>query len=112
MITNPQTLQLDSNPNQAWQASVLVDGAVQTLFVNLRYNEIAQYWAASIFDSNQSLLIDSLPLLTGLNLLRQLGYLAIGSIIIVNVSGVTEPNFPNNLDLGSDFVLVWADTGA
>lgn len=109
-ITNPQLIQLDSNPNQSWQVSVLIDGAVQTFFIQLAYNEIAQYWVMTISDSNQNVLVSSLPLVTGLNLLQQFSYLEIGSLFIVNVSGVEAPNYPNNTDLGTDFMLFWADT--
>jgi len=103
-----QLIPLDSAPNQTWQVSVSVNGGVQTFFVILRYNEIAEYWAMTIEDSNQNLLLDSQPLLTGLNLLRQFQSLQIGSIYILNVSGVAVDS-PNSTDLGSDFQMIWAD---
>jgi hypothetical protein len=103
-----QLIPLDSAPNQTWQVAVSVNGGVQTFFVILRYNEIAGYWAMTIEDSNQNLLLDSAPLVTGLNLLRQFQSLLIGSIYILNVSGVAQDS-PNNLDLGSDFQMIWAD---
>jgi hypothetical protein len=103
-----QLIPLDNAPNQTWQVSVSVNGAVQTFFVILRYNEIAGYWAMTIEDSNQNLLVDSLPLLTGLNLLRQFQSLQIGSVFILNVSGVAQDS-PDNTDLGSDFQMIWAN---
>jgi hypothetical protein len=104
-----QQIPVDSQPNQTWQVSVQVGGAVLTFFVALSYNEIALYWVMSIFDSNQNLLLSGIPFVTGLNLLQQFGYLGLGSIYIVNVSGVQQPNYPNNQDLGKDFQMVWAD---
>jgi hypothetical protein len=103
-----QIVPLDNSPNQTWQVSPLIDGATQTFFVALRYNEVANYWCMTIDDVNGNLLLDSVPLVTGVNILQQHAYLEIGSIFIINVSG-TALDLPNNTDLGTDFVMVWAD---
>ena len=109
-----QIIPLTPVPNQNFQIALNVDAGVLTLNMDLRYNEVADYWVLSVFDSVQNLIIDSLALITGdfpaANILGQFAYLGIGSAFVVNASQVTDPNFPNNLDLGSDFVLVWSDT--
>jgi hypothetical protein len=66
-----QVIPLDDSPNQTWQVSLNINGGITTLFVELNFNEIAGYWAMSIFDINQTLLASGVPLLTGLNLLEQ-----------------------------------------
>jgi hypothetical protein len=104
-----QVVPTDSSPNQAWQVAVTINGGASQFFVILRYNEIGNYWAMTLSDSNQNLLVDSLPLVTGTNLFGQLQYLNIGSVYIVNASNVPTPDYPNSLDLGTDFVLVWSD---
>lgn len=103
-----QLVPLDNAPNQTWQVSVAVNGGVQTFFATLRYNEIAGYWAMTLQDANQNLLLDSVPLLTGLNLTHQFQSLGIGDVYILNVSGVAQDS-PTGADLGTDFQLVWTD---
>lgn len=109
-----QIIPLTSDPNQTFEAVVSIDGSVSTFFLNLRYNEIAAYWVLTINDSQNNLLLNSIPLVTGNvpsgNILKQFAYLNLGSIFILNVSGVPAPDFPNNNDLGTDFVLLWTDT--
>jgi hypothetical protein len=104
-----QLIPLDSAPGQAWQVAVNINGSTSLFFVTLNYNEVGNFWEMTIEDSNQNLLLDSLPLVTGTNLLGQFAYLGIGSLYIVNASGVATPNYPNNTDLGTDFVMVWGD---
>jgi hypothetical protein len=104
-----QIIPLDNSPNQTWQASVQINGVVVTFLVVLSYNEIAEYWVMKIYDSSQNLILSNVPLVTGLNLLRQFQYLQIGSLFLVNVTGTTLLNYPDNTDLGTDFKLVWSD---
>jgi len=88
-----QTVPLDNSPNQFWNISVSVDGKSIPLQVALRYNEIAQYWVATIYDQNGNLLLDSVPFVTGVgksqNLLAQFAYLKIGSATVFNASRVS-----------------------
>lgn len=103
-----QIIPLDDSPNQTWQTTVSINDGVATFFVTLRYNEIAGYWAMTLQDANQNLLVDSWPLVTGLNLFQQLDYLGIGSMYILN-TGNANTNYPNNQNLGNQFTMVWAD---
>lgn len=104
-----QVIPLDTNPNQTWQVAVSINGLVVNFFVLLQYNEIAQYWSMNIYDNSQVLLLAGIALVTGLNLLRQFQYLGIGSLYILNASGIASPNFPDDTNLGSDFVMLWGD---
>lgn len=104
-----QLVPLDSNPNQTWQAGVSINGGVSSFTVTLSYNEMANVWEMTLLDASGNLLLSSMPLVTGTNLLGQFQYLGAGSMYILNASNVVVPNFPNNADLGSDFVLVWGD---
>ena len=109
-----QIIPLTTAPNQTFTVSLSVDGATVDLGMILRYNEVARYWVLSIYDTIGALLLDSLPLITGSfpagNILGQFAYLEIGSAYVINASQVASPDFPNNGDLGTDFVLLWDNT--
>jgi hypothetical protein len=104
-----QLVPTDSNPNQTWQVTVSINGAVSTFTVTLNYNPVGQYWSMSLFDASGNLLLSSMPLVTGTNLLGQFQYLFSGSVWIINASNVTTPNYPNDQDLGTDFQWLWGD---
>ena len=59
------------------------------------------------------LLIDSLPLITGsypaADLFAQYKYLGLGSAVIIK-TGSLLMDYPNNTNLGTDFVLAWGDS--
>lgn len=77
--------------------------------LKLRYNDLYEDWTAEIIDnSTGKTLIDTLPLVPGVNLLGQFGYLNIGEAYIVPATD-TELMMPDNTTLGSVFVLVWGD---
>jgi hypothetical protein len=93
--------------------SLSIDQTIVRLQLRVRYLEVAGYWIMSIRDSQGSLLLDSLPLVTGYypaaNLLQQYAYLQIGSAYLLNVSG-TDQDYPDSTNLGSSFLLVWDST--
>jgi hypothetical protein len=66
-----------------------------------------------ITDEKGILLVDSLPIITGIfpaaNLLEQYQYLRIGSAVVVPVGSPATVE-PDNTNLGSEFALVWGDT--
>jgi hypothetical protein len=105
---------LTSDPNQTFELPLNIDGTRKSFFVNLRFNEAAQYWVMTIRDLTGKVVLDSVPLVTGNapagNLLRQFGYLLLGSAYILNASGTTSPDYPNSSDLGTDYVLLWDNT--
>lgn len=110
-----QQVPLTNSPNQRLTVPLNIDGVVKDYFFTLRYNEIAGYWALRVENQNRIVLIDSVPLVTGLapagNLLAQFAYKGIGSMYIINASGVSK-DYPNAVSLGSDFYLIWGDTPA
>lgn len=77
--------------------------------LKLRYNDLCADWTAEVIDnSTGKTLIDTLPLVTGVNLLEQFGYLNIGEAYVIPTTD-TELMMPDNTTLGSVFVLVWGD---
>lgn len=108
-----QIVPLTTSPNQTVTAQLQVDGKSLTLNLALRFSEMAGYWILAIMDSFGNLLLDSIPLITGVypsaNLLAQYQYLAIGSAYIISM-GTSSSDYPGSTDLGSGFQLLWGDT--
>lgn len=105
-----QIIPLTSEPNQSFQATVTVDGLNRALQFNIRFSEVAGYWIMKITDpATATILLDSIPMLAGLNILEQYAYLGIGSAYIINASGSSD-DYPTENNLGTDFVLGWDDT--
>jgi len=110
-----QVIPLTNAPNQNFRVTVTVDGANVTLGCRLRYSEMAGFWVLSISDANDNLLLDSVPLLTGVwpaaNILGQYGYLRIGSAYVINAGNDTasQSDSPDDTNLGTGYVLVWGD---
>jgi len=109
-----QIIPLTADPNQAMQVTVSVDGGSKTLDLFISYNEKATYWTMDITDSvtNESLLT-GIPLVTGqypsANMLGQFAYLGIGSAYVIPTAS-TSADWPDDTNLGTEFVLVWSDT--
>lgn len=104
---------LTTDPNQTFSVVVPINSVNKPLILNIKYNGIAGYWLMSITDKiSGNLLIDSLPLITGIypsgDLLGQYGYLELGSWFIIKKGTVTN-DYPDNTDLGSDFLLIAGD---
>ena len=104
-----------SSSQQSVTAQLQVDGASLTLILNIRWSAMAGYWVLTIYDSQGSLLLDGIPLVTGwypaANLLAQFGYLQIGSAYVLNL-GVDNSDYPGQDDLGTGFILAWGDTAS
>jgi hypothetical protein len=109
-----QVIPLDSSPNQTLATTLSVDGQPLPLQFTFQYNEIARYWSMSVADRVGNLLLVGIPLITGndpaCNLLQQFAYLQIGSCYVINASGTLAKPYPDNTDLGTDFILLWGDT--
>lgn len=104
-----QEIKLDNSPNQTMKVELNIDGGTKVLQLILRYNMMANYWVMTILDSLGVMVLDSIPLLTGLNILKPYKYLKIGSAALLKV-GSTVKDYPDDTDLGSDFILGWGDT--
>jgi hypothetical protein len=108
-----QIIPLTSDPNQTMKTTVNVGGRNITLQLDIRYNDIAEYWVMMVTDPvTGTVLIDSVPLITGDypagNILGQYAYLGIGSAYVVPAATVAM-DYPDDTNLGTDFVLVWSD---
>lgn len=106
-----QIVSLDNSPNQTFRVSVLVNDVNVKLDGKLRYNETAGYWALTLADaSTGTILVDSLPLLTGDypagDILGQYEYLGIGHAYVMNAAG-SILDHPDDETLGTDFLLVF-----
>jgi uncharacterized membrane protein YedE/YeeE len=108
-----QIIPLSTQPNQTMTVTLTVDGAQLTLGLAFKYSQMCGYWLMTIFDANNNLLVDSIPMITGSfpggNLLRGQGYLQIGSAYLINQSN-GETDYPDNTNLGITFLLLWGDT--
>lgn len=110
-----QVVPLTAAPKQKFNVNLNVDGNPLTLQLGISWSSMAGYWVMSIFNSAGSLLLDSVPLITGwypaANLLAQYRYLKIGSAYILN-NGTSNSDYPGINDLGSGWSLLWGDTPA
>jgi hypothetical protein len=109
-----QAITLTSDPNQSLQISPIVDGKPLSLQLDISWSEIAGYWTMRVTDlTADEVLLDSVPLIAGrypaANLLRQYGYLGIGSAFLINSSGDGE-DYPTDATLGENYLLIWGDT--
>jgi len=110
-----QQVPLDTRPNQSFQITLAVDAGSVTLNCYLYFNEMAQCWVIDIFNLNGDPVLLSTPLLTGIwpaaNLLCQQGYLQIGSAFILNLVNIpTDQDYPDNRNLGTEYIMIWSDT--
>jgi hypothetical protein len=116
---NLQTIPITSDPDQIFQVTLAVNGGSLTLELEIKFNSIAGYWVMTITDPDtDTVLLDSIPLNTSItiadgvntamNLLGQYAYMNLGSVYLVNVSGI-DMDYPDNTNLGKDFELIWTD---
>jgi hypothetical protein len=68
-----------------------------TYNLTVRWNDISRAWVIDLYDQNNSLLIGSIPMVTGEDLLAPYGYLNIGGQLIVQTDTDTlaVPTFEN-----------------
>lgn len=88
-----------------------LDGGKKNINIklDLRYQDLYDVWVAAITDnSTGELLIDLMPLVCGVDLLGQYKHLDLGKAYIVPVTD-TDLMMPDNVTLGSTFILVWGD---
>jgi hypothetical protein len=108
-----QVIPLTNDPNQTMAVSLTVNGLGLTLQLNIRFNEIVQYWTMNIADANGNNFLVNIPLITGVwpsaNILGQYQYLRIGSAYVLDVSNDDNSDYPNANDLNKGFVLLWGD---
>jgi hypothetical protein len=106
-----QIIPLTTAPNQEFDITLPVDGNNINLHFKVNYNEIAGYWVMELTNNETSeVVLSSVPLITGENLLAQYEYLGIGSAYVKR-NGSSSLDYPDHSTLGDEFVLVWGDTG-
>ena len=103
---------LDPYPDQEFSVTVEVDEENVALILHLRYNTEGSFWHMDVSDGNTGeMLIAGVPLLTGqypsADLLRQFEYIGIGSAIVLKMTETAAGDYPNEDNLGTDFLLVW-----
>lgn len=83
---------LDANPQTF---SINLGGTVYSLVV--RWNRIAQAWQLDIADANNVPILNSIPLVTGADLLAQFAHLNFGGTLTVSTDGNASaiPTFDN-----------------
>ena len=101
---------------QRFPVSLPIDGGILQITISLRYNKIAGYWYMAVYDAANTLLLDSVPLLTGShpssNILMPHGYLGIGSAYVINTASAPD-DWPDSQGfLNGNFALWWGDTAA
>ena len=110
MIRDPYLLPVTSRPNQTFKTKVIVNEENIELTVQLNFREVCGYWTMSITDKDDVMLLANVPLLKGegetANILYQFDYLGLGYLAVVDASG-SGADYPNAVQLGTDFVLVW-----
>lgn len=113
---SPTILQVpvDSSPNQEFDTTLEIDGTTLSLHLKFRYNDMAGYWVMTISDpATGDVLLDSVPMITGadpyINILGQHRYMALGMAFLYK-AGNTDLDYPDDGNLGSDFLLIWSDT--
>lgn len=104
---------LTNSPNQTFRITVPVNDENKTFVVKLNFNEQANYWNFSLFDSfTEEPIFVNIPLLASMykffNILRQQHYLRLGSIYITPIM-LTENSAPDSEDLGTGYIMIWGD---
>lgn len=102
---------LDNTPFCTRTFKLTLDGGDRNVYIKLylRYHDLCDVWTARISDnSTGEVLVDNMPLVPGINLLGQYGYLDIGSAYIVK-SADTDLMQPDNNTLGTTWLLIWGD---
>ncbi len=112
MPVSNQIIPLTSSPNQTFTTQLTVDGSPLTLNFMLSYATMSGWWQMQIADTQNTVLVAAVPLVTGYypaaNMLAQYGYLRIGSAYLLNTGN--DPNdYPGSDDL-ANFSLLWGDT--
>ena len=110
---NSFIIPVTSEPHQIFQCVIPVDGRNIRLRFEVRYNPEAGYWWMSVTDDTTGkALLDSVPFLPARypagNILEQYDYLQIGSAFIVPQNDIDKDNWPDDSNMGRDFVLLWS----
>ena len=86
------------------------DGKVnKSLELRLRYLDRYDLWLADVSDlATSAVLCAGVPLVLGVNIMGQMGYLGAGEAYILQ-EYPSDLQHPDNKTLGKTFVLIWGD---
>jgi hypothetical protein len=105
-----QLVPLTTAPNQSLTVGLNINSQIVTLQLRIYYNSFGGFWLMDIADKLGNPIVDSIPLLTGVwpgaNILGAFASLQIGTAFVINLNGAAS-DWPDNTNLGSDFVLLW-----
>ena len=104
---------LTNSPNQTFKVTVPVNEENKTFTIKLNFNEQANYWNFSLYETfTEEPIFVNIPLLSSqykfANIIKQQSYLRIGSIYIAPYK-LTENSAPDDEDLGTNYLMVWGD---
>lgn len=102
---------LNNAPYSEQTFKLNLEGGAKNIYIKLvlRYHDLYDLWTASVTNNaTGEVLIDTLPLVPGVDLLGQYQYLEIGHAYIVAATD-TDLMQPDNTTLGSAFLLIWGD---
>lgn len=91
---------------QAQRFGISLSGVDYTLIT--WWSPASNSWVLSIHDADDNAILDSVPLITGANLLEQYDYLALGGQLIVQTDGDVNA-VPTYENLGSQGHLYWVN---
>ena len=87
------------------------DGEKKNIKLELRLRYLDRYdiWLGDVRNlATDELLVAGVPMVPGVNILGQAGYLGVGEAYIVKTLP-TDLEQPDNKTLGATFVLIWGD---
>lgn len=103
---------LNNQPFSERSFKLTLDGGKRNVNIKLklRYHDLCDYWTAAVFDgSTGKMLIDTMPVVCGVDLLGQFQHLNLGSAYIMPTARNMDLMMPDNKSLGTAFVLIWGD---
>lgn len=104
---------LSPQPNQTLTCTIPINGDNVSFKFKFWYNEQAQYWLMSIFDSREEKeILSNIPLLFSyykyFNILCQFGYMRIGmAFVYPKIEDLKS--MPDDKNLGTNYLLIWGD---
>lgn len=109
-----QIVPLDACDDQEIYVTVCVGGNNLPLILRIRWNETGGFFIMRVTDGQTgSVLLDSVPLVTGLapseNLLSPYEHMGIGEAILMPVTEKAADGMPDVGSFGQDYLLLWGD---
>jgi hypothetical protein len=109
-LKNLYRLPVTNKPNNIFRAQVVVDGENREYILTLRYREVCRYWTMDVADLNGNDILVNVPLVTGVNLFQQLGYLGLGAVILIDRLNTGKSAAAAD-ELGYGTIMLWGSEG-